>query len=287
MTPKRLSSIHSAPGRHWVGNGFPVRTLLSPALGQPISPFLLLDHAGPMVFPPGAEPRGVEAHPHKGFETVTLVYHGGLVHRDSAGNSGTLGPGDVQWMTAGSGVVHEEMHSPEFARRGGTFEVVQIWVNLPAQHKDAPPGYQSIPDAMIPKVALAEGAGAARIIAGTLNGLSGPARTFTPLGLLDVRLMSSEVMLPLPDGHTAVVVVLEGRIGFGNGRTATESEAAVFERAGDQVVLEAAEPSRLVLLHGQPIEEPVAARGPFVMNTAEEVRQAIEDYRAGRLGVLA
>lgn len=284
---KQLAGVHSAPARHWVGTGFPVRTLLSPGLGRQISPFVLFDHAGPMVFPPNGEPRGVEAHPHKGFETVTLVLHGELVHRDSAGNSGLIGPGDVQWMTAGSGIVHEEMHSPGFIRRGGKFEVVQLWVNLPAKLKDLTPAYQTIADVEIPRIAIGNGAGSARLIAGALNGLKGPARTFTPLGVSDLRLDQGGVAeLPVPDGHTTALVVLEGRIGFGDGRTANESEAAIFSRSGTALVLEAMEDSRAVLLHGEPIEEPLAAHGPFIMNTPDEVRQAIEEYRSGRMGVL-
>src|SRR5262245_42779365 len=186
---KPLASIQHGGNAHWVGDGFPVRTVFSPhSHGDAISPFLLLDYAGPATFPPADKPRGVEEHPHKGFETVTIVYSGEVEHRDSAGGGGRIGPGDVQWMTAASGLVHEEMHGREFTKRGGTFEVIQLWVNLPAKDKKGQPHYQAITAGQIPTAPLPGGSGTVRVIAGTFDGAKGPARTFTPVNVWDVRL---------------------------------------------------------------------------------------------------
>lgn len=285
---KRILGIHRAPPGHWVGDGFPVRTAFSyQDGGAQFSPFLLLDYAGPAEFPPSAEPRGVGEHPHRGFETVTIVYQGEVEHRDSAGNHGTIGPGDVQWMTAASGVVHEEKHSREFARQGGTLEVVQLWVNLPARHKMSPPGYQTISDRRIPRVLLAEGAGTARVIAGEMEGLKGPARTFTPIHLWDVRIRGGRRdEMPLPAGHTAMLFVLRGKVSLNLSETAGEADLVLLGRDGEGLLLDAREDASVLVLAGEPIDEPVAVHGPFVMNTQEELRRAAEDYRAGRMGRL-
>ena len=186
---KAIQGVYSAPRQHWVGDGFPVRSLFSyDSHGKHTSPFLLFDYAGPMDFTPAARPRGVGQHPHRGFETVTIVYDGEVTHRDSTGAGGMIGPGDVQWMTAASGIIHEEFHSPEFTRKGGRFEVVQLWVNLPAKDKMTAPGYQTLLNRDIPTVALPDGAGTLRVIAGEYAGQRGPARTFTPIDVWDVRL---------------------------------------------------------------------------------------------------
>lgn len=218
---KKLIGITRDADAHWVGNGFPVRTIFSyQTHGQCISPFLLLDYAGPAEFPPSEQPRGVGEHPHRGFETVTIVYQGDVEHRDSAGNHGTIGPGDVQWMTAASGVVHEEWHEQAFARRGGVFEVVQLWVNLPAKDKMSPPGYQEIRDRQIPAVDL-DGGGTVRIIAGELRGVKGPARTFTPINVWDVRLKAGQRGTDVSRRLHHSPARLEGQRGderFGNGR---------------------------------------------------------------------
>ncbi|MET3372296.1 redox-sensitive bicupin YhaK (pirin superfamily) [Variovorax boronicumulans] len=211
---KKILGTYSAPRPHWVGDGFPVRSLFSyDTLGRHASPFLLLDYAGPAQFTPTAQPRGVGQHPHRGFETVTIVYKGEVSHRDSTGQGGTIGPGDVQWMTAGAGILHEEFHSEAFTRDGGELEMVQLWVNLPAKDKMATPGYQAIVDAQIPSVPLPEGAGSVRVIAGDYLGHKGPARTFTPIDVWDLRLnQGAQVTLPVPEGHTAAVVVLRGTV---------------------------------------------------------------------------
>jgi redox-sensitive bicupin YhaK (pirin superfamily) len=285
---KKLIGIHRDANAHWVGNGFPVRTIFSHhSLGQWISPFLLLDYAGPAEFAPSDEPRGVGEHPHRGFETVTIVYQGELEHRDSTGNRGRIGPGDVQWMTAASGVVHEEWHEQAFTRRGGTLEMVQLWVNLPAKDKMSPPRYQEIHSRQIPTVDLGGGA-SARVIAGSFGGTSGPAKTFTPITLVDVMLKAGDrVEFPFPEGFTTLALVRKGRAAMNGGDTAGEAELAVFDRAGEGFVVEAKEDSSLLLLGGTPIDEPVVSHGPFVMNTEAEIRQAIADYRSGKMGQFA
>lgn len=282
---KKLIDTHHNADAHWVGNGFPVRTIFSvQTLGQYISPFLMLDYAGPAEFPPSEEPRGVGEHPHRGFETVTIVYQGELEHRDSAGNRGRIGPGDVQWMTAASGVVHEEWHEQAFTQRGGVLEMVQLWVNLPAKHKMSPPRYQEILNAQIPIVPL-DGAASARVIAGEFGPATGPAKTFTPVTVLDLRLPAGDkVDIELREGDTALVLVLKGKALMNDAKHAGETDLAVFDRAGSRLSIAAEEDATVLLLAGEPIDEPVVSYGPFVMNTEEEIRQAIDDYRSGRMG---
>ena len=282
---KAIAAIGRNPATHTVGDGFPVRSIFSYDLGPGTSPFLLLDYAGPVDFPPSDRQRGVEAHPHRGFETVTIVFAGELEHRDSAGHHGTIGPGDVQWMTAASGVLHEEKHTAEFTRRGGSLEMIQLWVNLPAKEKMRPPGYQTLLNREIPSVTLAADMGVVRVIAGEFQGTAGPARTFTPVNLWDVHLKAgARVALPFPDGHNAAVLVRRGRLQLNDSQVIVPPEFALFERRGDQIVVEALEDADVLLLSGAAIDEPIAAGGPFVMNTREEVRQAFDDYRQGRIG---
>lgn len=256
--------------------------------GDEVSPFLLLDYAGPHVFEPTSARRGVGQHPHRGFETVTIVYDGEVEHRDSTGQGGVIGPGDVQWMTAAGGILHEEFHSQAFARSGGPFRMVQLWVNLPAKNKLARPGYQGISDADIPSVDLAEGAGRVRVIAGEHDGTKGPARTFTPINVWDVRLnRDAAVTLDLPEGHTAILVVLSGRLTVGGDEAAGAAEALLLDRAGEGVAITADAETVLLVLTGEPIDEPIAGYGPFVMNSEAEIRQAIEDFNSGRFGAIA
>lgn len=270
---------------HWVGDGFPVRSLFSyDGLGQQLSPFLLLDYAGPHVFEPTTARRGVGQHPHRGFETVTIVYDGAVEHRDSAGGGGIIGPGDVQWMTAGGGILHEEFHAPAFARTGGPFRMVQLWVNLPAVSKMTRPRYQAILDAEIPSVTLPDGSGRVRVIAGAFGGSAGPARTFTPVNVWDVRLArGAATTLDLPEGHTSAVVVLSGRVTVG-GTPAGDAEMVVLDRDGVGVTVAADGDAVLLVLTGEPIDEPIVGYGPFVMTSEAEIRQAIEDFNAGRFG---
>jgi redox-sensitive bicupin YhaK (pirin superfamily) len=282
---KRVQSVLRTADRHWVGDGFPVRTLFAYSqAGEALSPFLLLDYAGPAEFPPTTARRGVGEHPHRGFETVTIVYHGEVEHRDSSGGGGRIGPGDVQWMTAASGLVHEEFHGREFARSGGLFEMVQLWVNLPRADKKAPPRYQSIAAATIPIVEL-DGA-TARVIAGALGGVRGPAQTFTPIDVWDLRFAPGRrTQLAVRDGDTTALVVLRGGVRIG-GQAIRSAEAALFERAGTNVVVDADEETTALLLSGTPIDEPIVGQGPFVMNTVGEIRQAMLDYQDGRMGHL-
>lgn len=286
-TQKTVLSVLPHASNHWVGDGFEIRNLFpSNDLGERISPFLLADYFGPTEFGPTKDKRGVGEHPHRGFETVTLLFEGEVDHRDSAGHSGTIGPGDVQWMTAGSGVVHEEFHSPAFSAAGGTFHGVQLWVNLPAKHKLDPPRYQGILAAEIPSVDLA-GAGHARIIAGTLQGTTGPAQTVTPMNLWDLTLKAgSETTLELPDGHNTAVALLQGRAKVQDSEDLTDAHIAVLDRPGTSVHITAPENSRLLILSGEPINEPVVSHGPFVMNTPTEINQAIRDYQSGTMGHL-
>lgn len=283
---KKISGVYGPGSKHWVGDGFPVRNLF-PSTGVEIDPFLMLDYAGPARFEPSDRPRGIGEHPHRGFETVTIAYQGSVDHRDSSGNAGTIYPGDVQWMTAASGVVHEEKHERSFTRTGGTFEMIQLWVNLPKAWKMSAPRYQGISKAQIPVVNLGAGA-QARVIAGELSGIRGPARTFTPVNLFDVKLEAgSRAELILPAGHNSGLVLLRGDV-LVNSSTPLQGEAqlAVLSRSGDSVWLEAKSESIMLVLSGEPINEPVASYGPFVMNTQAELRQAVEDYNAGKMGHL-
>jgi redox-sensitive bicupin YhaK (pirin superfamily) len=230
----------------------------------------------------------VGEHPHRGFETVTIVYEGRVAHRDSAGNAGVIGPGDVQWMTAASGIVHEEFHEKAFAKQGGTLHAIQLWVNLPKASKMSAPGYQTILNEDIPAVDLDGGAGRLRVIAGTFKGRKGPARTFTPVELYDLQLKSGHrVQLTLQSGHNTAILVLQGRVSVNRSREAGEAELIVCERDGSLVTVEAQEDSRILVMSGEPIEEPIARYGPFVMNTREELIQAVQDYQAGKMGHLS
>ncbi|HEY2462532.1 MAG TPA: pirin family protein [Steroidobacteraceae bacterium] len=285
---KAVLGVYPAPQAHWVGDGFPVRSLFSyDQLGRHISPFLMLDYAAPTVFPPAARPRGVGEHPHRGFETVTIVYQGEVAHRDSVGNSGVIGPGDVQWMTAAAGILHDEFHSPNFMRRGGALEMAQLWVNLPAQHKMAPPRYQGILSAQIPQVTLPAGAGSLRVIAGSYSGQQGPAATFSELNVWDVRLRSgSKITLSVPGEHSAAIAVLRGAIAANGSREVKDAELVLLDRTGSEVHIAAAADSTILMLSGVPIAEPIAGYGPFVMNTRQEIETAMNDFRLGKFGRL-
>jgi redox-sensitive bicupin YhaK (pirin superfamily) len=266
---RKVLGIYSAPRPHWVGDGFPVRSLFSQTShGEHVSPFLLLDYAGPAEFAPTDTPRGVGTHPHRGFETVTIVYKGEVEHRDSTGKGGIIGPGDVQWMTAARGILHKEFHSQAFTRSGGTLEMVQL--------RD------------IPAVALPNGSGTLRVIAGEHDGRRGPARSFTPINLWDLRLnRGGAASLTLPEGHTVMVAVLKGTVQINGDAIAREAQLVLFDREGGEIALEANGDASLLILSGEPINEPVVMHGPFVMNTAEEIRQAMVDFQNGRFGEIA
>jgi redox-sensitive bicupin YhaK (pirin superfamily) len=283
---KKLLRIYQSSRTHWVGDGFPVRSVFDyNGLGRGLSPFLLLDYVAPHKFAPSNQRRGVEAHPHKGFETVTIAIQGEIEHRDSSGGGGKIGPGDVQWMTAGSGIVHEEFQSEEFTRKGGVFQMVQLWVNLRAQDKSTKPHYQNLLKAQILVVALPNEAGAVRVIAGEYGGRKGPATTFTPINLWDVSLRGGKpTELPLPDGHTSAFLVLSGEVAVNGQADTTECDLAIFARTGHGIDIMARRDARLLVMDGEPIAEPVVGRGPFVMNTHAEIQQAFEDYQLGRMG---
>ena len=286
---KKVAEVLRSAGGHWVGDGFPVRSLFSyDGDAEAVSPFLLFDYAGPHRFAPAMRPRGVGQHPHRGFETVTIVYDGEVSHRDSTGGGGTIGPGDGQWMTAAGGIVHEEFHSPGFTKTGGPFRMVQLWVNLPAKDKMGPAGYQPITAAEIPSVDLPNAAGRARVIAGSFGGTRGPARTFSAVNLWDLRLNAgAEVTLDLPEGHNAMLAVLAGHVTVNGAQEAGEAEIVRFERSGTGVTVRADGEALLLVLTGEPLGEPVVGYGPFVMTSQAEIRQAVEDYRAGRMGQIA
>jgi quercetin 2,3-dioxygenase len=285
---KKLLRIHQSSGMHWVGNGFPVRSVFEyNGLGRELTPFLLLDYAAPHEFSPGNEKRGVGGHPHKGFETVTVVYQGELEHRDSSGGGGKIGAGDVQWMTAGNGIVHEEFHSQDFTRKGGTMQMVQLWVNLRAKDKSAKAGYQTLLKAQIPVVELPQDAGSLRVIAGEYGGRKGAAKTFTPINLWDVNLRAGKsAQLPLPNGHTTTFLVLSGEVTVNGERDAVEGDLAIFARAGDSIMVKAKTDTKFLVMDGEPIAEPVVGHGPFVMNSRAEIEHAFEEYQLGRMGEL-
>jgi len=292
-TRKSVANIVPSPPTHWVGDGFPVSSVISPqTVGTRLSPLILMDYGGPVTFEPTETPRGVDTHPHRGFETVTIVYRGELAHRDSAGNRGTIGPGDVQWMTAASGILHEEKHSDAFTRDGGDFEVAQLWVNLPASHKMSPPRYQELRADAIPTAPLigrtGTEVGSLRAIAGDFGTMRGAADTVTPVTLWDATLRAgAAVTVPVPNGQNIGVFVRSGALQIGDDATAVAARSlALLERDGNDVVITATEDAAFLILGGEPIDEPIATYGPFVMNTQDQIQQALADFRAGKFGEL-
>lgn len=280
--------LYEPGSTHVVGDGFHVRNLFpSNDIGRDVSPFLMLDYAGPTFYPATDHPRGVGEHPHRGFETVTIVYQGRVAHRDSAGNSGVIGPGDVQWMTAASGVVHEELHEREWAKQGGTLQAIQLWVNLPAVSKMTEPRYQTLVNEAIPLVPLEGGAGSVRVIAGQFGGAKGPARTVTPMQLHDLRLLAQQsTALTFTAGWNVVLFVLSGLVTVNGSEPVGEARLAVTTSSGAPILLHAQEDAALLVMAGEPINEPIARCGPFVMNRQDELAQAVNDYRAGKMGHL-
>jgi redox-sensitive bicupin YhaK (pirin superfamily) len=285
---RAVDRVLASKSEHWVGDGFRVRSVISPD-GDPRvqSPFLLLDHAARRHFEPASERRGVGEHPHRGFETVTFAYRGEIQHRDSAGGGGIIGPGDVQWMTAASGIVHEEKHSQRFTEQGGEMEMVQLWVNLPAKDKMSEPGYQSLLDKDFPRLTL--GAARARLVAGTLGKEHGPAKTHSPITIFDLQFSEQGTSeFALPSGFASLAFALEGEIRVGDGeRSVQPGQLAVLERqTSEPVRIHAPAGARVLVLSGEPIGEPVASYGPFVMNTRDEIMEAVRDYQSGKMGHL-
>ena len=286
---KKIKEILSATSRnHWVGDGFNVRPIFAHlAFTQDISPFLMFDYAAPREFAATSEKLGVGPHPHRGFETVTIAFQGEVEHGDSVGNRGVIAAGDVQWMTAASGIIHEEFLSHEFLKRGGTLEMVQLWVNLPAKDKMIAPKYQPILSQEIPVVQLPNDAGTLRVIAGSYAGVRGAASTYSPVELWDVRINAgNSVELNVTDGHNAMLFVRRGDIVM-NGQKASAGDLVLLENKGTIVSLQAGEETSLLLMGGEPIDEPIVASGPFVMNTEQEIRIAMMDYHSGRMGHMA
>lgn len=292
-TARTVSEIHRSTGFHWVGNGFHVSTYF-PSANLPaerVSPFVLMDYGPAKEFSPLERgKRGVGWHPHRGFETVTLAWEGSVAHRDNAGHAGVIGPGDVQWMTAAKGIFHEEYHEESFTRRGGRMHMMQLWVNLPKKDKMAEPNYQPITKADIPVVVL-EGEdktkkGTVRVIAGTYGDAKGPAKTFTPITMLDVELEAgASLAVPLPQRYNALAVVASGAV-KADGQDARAGELVLFENDGARLELVATEATHLILLAGEPINEPIFQYGPFVMNNRDEIKQAIVDIERGKFGVI-
>lgn len=285
---KKVVLIQRSDRSHWVGNGFPVRTMFSyQGLGEQISPFLLLDYAGPTDFSPTTERRGVGEHPHRGFETVTIVYSGEVEHRDSAGGGGIIKEGDVQWMTAASGLVHDEFHGSEFSKKGGRFEMVQLWVNLPSEFKMTAPRYQGIKSQNIPVQESSDKKVKVRVIAGEFEKTTGAAKTFSNVDLWDIQAeCHSRLRFEVEEGQTSMAFVLQGELMTSDGQTVNDAEIALFDKSAGFVDLSFEKHTKLLYLGGRPLKEPIVGYGPFVMNTREEITQAIRDFEDGKMGNL-
>lgn len=286
---RSVEAVIAPPPPHMVGDGFRVHTFFPAAkpIGKTrMSPFFLLDYGAKIEFTPSENPRGVGVHPHAGFETVTIVYHGKVAHHDSAGHQGIIGEGDVQWMTAGAGILHKEYHEKEFSKKGGLFQMVQLWVNLPAKFKKTKPKYQEISHAMMGHYALPGEKGILEVIAGEYQGVKGPASTFTPIHLYNARIKrNASVTLSFPENYNTGLLVIEGNVKI-NDINAHADYFVLLKNDGEEFTIQATENSVVLVLSGEPIPEPVVAYGPFVMNTWEEIEQAIHDVNTGKLGVL-
>jgi quercetin 2,3-dioxygenase len=286
---KKILQVVSRPGRYgMVGDGFRVFNYFPGMISDRklVSPFLMLDFNPAYDFGPSDQPRGVDVHPHKGFETVTIAYQGSVAHHDSSGNSGVIHPGDVQWMTAGAGILHKEYHETNFSKAGGPFEMVQLWVNLPKKDKLTAPKYQALEAAKMNKVTLPENGGYVNVIAGSLNGMKGSASTFTPINVYDVKLNAKgNLEFETPENHNTFILVINGKVEI-NGENADTHQFGIFKNEGESISIKAETDSVLLVLSGEPIDEPIAQYGPFVMNTQEELQEAFQEYQSGKFGVL-
>jgi redox-sensitive bicupin YhaK (pirin superfamily) len=287
---KNIKAIIPPPAFHMVGDGFRVHNFFpsQPAIGMTgMSPFFLMDYGSKWIFPPSETPRGVGVHPHRGFETVTIAYHGSVAHHDSTGNSGIIDEGDVQWMTAGAGILHKEYHEKEFSKKGGMMQMVQLWVNLPAKNKMTTPKYQAIENEMMGRVLLSDNKSTIEVIAGDYNGTKGPATTFSPVNLYNAKLMpGARGELSFSNGSNTGMLVIEGEVRVNDSQTAPENNFILFGHDGEEIVIEALKDSVILILNGDPINEPIASYGPFVMNTQSEIKQAYEDFYSGKFGYL-
>lgn len=287
---RSIESVFRGLPRHWVGDGFHVSNYFPGAteFEKRMSPFFLLDYQRPEEYSPTAGRRGVGTHPHRGFETVTIAYQGAIEHKDSAGHGGVIRPGEVQWMTAGGGVLHNEFHEAEFSKKGGTLHMIQLWVNLPAKHKRTPAKYQALTGGEIKEAALEKGAGVARVIAGDFQGVRGPASTFTPASVLDLRLKAGgTAVLKTPKGYNTALLTLGGSLRANGSELAGDGDFFLFKGDGDEVRVEAVTDAIALFLSGEPIDEPLVHYGPFVMNTVDEINEAIQDYRSGKFGLVS
>jgi redox-sensitive bicupin YhaK (pirin superfamily) len=287
---KSIEAILPPPHFHMVGDGFRVHNFFpsQPKIGMTgMSPFFLLDYGSKWQVPPSDTPRGVGVHPHRGFETVTIAYHGKVAHHDSAGNSGVIGEGDVQWMTAGAGVLHKEYHEEEFSRKGGLLQMVQLWVNLPAKYKMTPAKYQSLENKDLMKVMLNDGNSMLELIAGEYNGIKGSATAFTPVNLFNAKLVpGAKACFSFNKNFNTGMLIIEGEVKINESKTAPENHFILFAHDGEDIVIEAVNKSVVLILSGEPIHEPISSYGPFVMNTEAEIRQAYEDFNNGKFGYL-
>ena len=287
MNYKKIKQVRTAAPAHMVGDGFKVRNFIGQDLWNDLSPFLMLDYNEPWTVGPTDHPRGVDVHPHKGFETVSIAWSGRVAHEDSSGGKGEIGPGDVQWMTAGSGILHKEFHAESFSKTGGVFHMAQLWVNLPARHKNTSPSYQDLLDADMGRVQLDNNDGELRVIAGEQMGAKGPARTFTRMNIYDAKLNpGAELKLELPDGDNTAIVIMEGNLMINEEQQVRAGQMVILGRTGTEVKIESNNEAHILVLSGEPIAEPIAAYGPFVMNSKQEILEAIEDYNAGKFGKL-
>jgi quercetin 2,3-dioxygenase len=286
---KKVEKIFNRPSNFgMVGDGFRVYNYFpnGNAIRERVSPFLMMDYAPAFTFAPSNTPRGVDVHPHKGFETVTIAYKGSVAHHDSFGNSGIINPGDVQWMTAGAGILHKEYHEKEYSKKGGPFEMVQLWVNLPKKDKATAPHYQPITADKMGKVQLPGNSGVVNVIAGDYNGVKGPAFTYSPVNLFDIKLnKGAEATFSVPAAHNTALLIVNGTVEV-NGTNAAEHSFVLFKNEGEEIQIKAAENAVVLVLSGVPIDEPIASYGPFVMNTQAEIYEAIEEFQNGKYGVL-
>lgn len=289
LKTKTIERIVAPPPAHWVGDGFRVHGFFPyHRLGdQRMSPFYLLDYNSPHKFEPSEKLLGVGPHPHRGFETVTIAYKGKVAHHDSRGGGGAIGEGDVQWMTAGSGLLHKEYHEEEFNKQGGVFHMVQLWVNLPAKDKMTEPQYQAITNDQMGRFELPGSGGTVEVIAGEFSGVKGPATTFSPVNLFNVKpKKGASLNMELPENYTTAILVIEGQVTVNKTETAPTDHFVLFNNEGENISIEAEEDSTLLVMSGEPLNEPIAAYGPFLMNTKEEIRQAAVDFRSGKFGYL-
>lgn len=290
MKEKEVQQILPPPPAHMVGDGFRVHNFFPSGYDirpDRMSPFYLLDYNARMDFTPRETPRGVGVHPHRGFETVTIAYHGSVEHHDSRGNNGVISPGDIQWMTAGAGILHKEYHESEFSKKGGTFQIVQLWVNLPAKDKMTPPKYQAIINEQIPKYTLPEQAGVVEVIAGEYQRVKGIAMTFTPIEMYNIKLNpGAHIQFCLPEDYNTGILIVEGQARVNDKQNALKDHFILFKNKGEKITLSTGTGCLLLVLSGKPIREPITAYGPFLMNTKDEILQAFDDLNTGKFGTL-